>query len=74
MTGNINSLVASSSDFHLDVSVEKEACPNNLAPTSSTTSALVMGDAIAVSLSMLTTLHQKTLHDLIHLAHSVEDY
>jgi arabinose-5-phosphate isomerase len=50
MTGNINSLVASSSDFHLDVSVEKEACPNNLAPTSSTTSALVMGDAIAVSL------------------------
>ncbi len=50
MTGNINSLVALSSDFHLDVSVEKEACPNNLAPTSSTTSALVMGDAIAVSL------------------------
>ena len=50
MTGNINSLVASSSDFHIDVSVEKEACPNNLAPTSSTTSALVMGDAIAVSL------------------------
>jgi len=50
MTGNINSLVASSSDFHLDVSVEKEACPNNLAPTSSTTSALVIGDAIAVSL------------------------
>jgi len=50
MTGNINSLIASSSDFHLDVSVEKEACPNNLAPTSSTTSALVMGDAIAVSL------------------------
>ena len=43
MTGNINSLVASSSDFHLDVSVEKEACPNNLAPTSSTTSALVHG-------------------------------
>ena len=50
MTGNINSLVALTSDFHLDVSVEKEACPNNLAPTSSTTSALVMGDAIAVSL------------------------
>jgi len=50
MTGNEKSSIASSSDFHLDVSVDKEACPNNLAPTSSTTAALVMGDAIAVSL------------------------
>ncbi len=50
MTGNVRSSIASSSDFHLDVSVDKEACPNNLAPTSSTTAALVMGDAIAVSL------------------------
>ena len=50
MTGNVKSSIASSSDFHLDVSVDKEACPNNLAPTSSTTAALVMGDAIAVSL------------------------
>jgi len=50
MTGNTQSLIALSSDFHLDVSVDKEACPNNLAPTSSTTAALVMGDAIAVSL------------------------
>ena len=50
MTGNTKSSIASSSDFHLDVSVDKEACPNNLAPTSSTTAALVMGDAIAVSL------------------------
>jgi len=50
MTGNAKSSIASSSDFHLDVSVDKEACPNNLAPTSSTTAALVMGDAIAVSL------------------------
>ena len=50
MTGNVKSLIATSSDFHLDVSVEKEACPNNLAPTSSTTVALVMGDAIAISL------------------------
>ena len=50
MTGNAKSSIASSSDFHLDVSVDKEACPNNLAPTSSTTVALVMGDAIAVSL------------------------
>jgi len=50
LTGNSNSSIALSSDFHLDVSVEKEACPNNLAPTSSTTVALVMGDAIAISL------------------------
>ena len=50
MTGNAKSSIAISSDYHLDVSVAEEACPNNLAPTSSTTSALVMGDAIAVSL------------------------
>ena len=50
MTGNAKSSIAISSDYHIDVSVDKEACPNNLAPTSSTTSALVMGDAIAVSL------------------------
>ena len=50
MTGNNKSSIALFSDFHLDVSVNKEACPNNLAPTSSTTAALVMGDAIAVSL------------------------
>ena len=53
MTGNANSLIASSSDFHLDISVDNEACPNNLAPTSSTTATLVMGDAIAVSLMSL---------------------
>jgi len=50
LTGNGKSSIAKSSDFHLDVSVDKEACPNNLAPTSSTTAALAMGDAIAVSL------------------------
>jgi arabinose-5-phosphate isomerase len=50
LTGNPNSFLAIKSDFVLDVSVEKEACPNNLAPTSSTTAQLVMGDAIAVSL------------------------
>ncbi|MDC3360383.1 KpsF/GutQ family sugar-phosphate isomerase [Candidatus Thioglobus sp.] len=53
MTGNANSLIASLSDFHLDISVDNEACPNNLAPTSSTTVTLVMGDAIAVSLMSL---------------------
>ena len=50
LTGNVKSSIAKSSDFHLDVSVDKEACPNNLAPTSSSTAALAMGDAIAVSL------------------------
>ena len=50
MTGNSKSTISLSSQFHLDVSVEKEACPNNLAPTSSTTAAMVMGDAIAISL------------------------
>ena len=50
MSGNPQSLLAKYSTCHLNVSVEKEACPLNLAPTSSTTAALVMGDAIAVAL------------------------
>ncbi len=50
MTGNADSSIGKISDVHLDVSVEKEACPHNLAPTSSTTVALAMGDALAVSL------------------------
>ena len=50
MTGNANSSIGEACDVHLDVSVEKEACPHNLAPTSSTTVALAMGDALAISL------------------------
>lgn len=50
MSGNPQSLLAKYSTYHLNVSVEKEACPLNLAPTSSTTAALVMGDALAVAL------------------------
>ena len=50
ITGDINSYLAKQSDFILNTSVEKEACPNNLAPTSSTTAQLVMGDALAVCL------------------------
>lgn len=50
MTGNIDSSIAQVSDIHLDISVEKEACPHNLAPTSSTTVTLAMGDALAISL------------------------
>ena len=50
ITGNLDSYLAKESEFILDVSVNKEACPNNLAPTSSTTAQLVMGDALAMSL------------------------
>lgn len=50
MTGNPNSSLAAMGDVHLDVSVPAEACPLGLAPTSSTTAALVMGDALAIAL------------------------
>lgn len=50
MTGNPISLLAKYSTCHLNVAVEREACPLNLAPTSSTTAALAMGDAIACAL------------------------
>ncbi len=47
---NINSYLALSSDFVLNASVEREACPHNLAPTTSTTASLALGDALAVCL------------------------
>ncbi len=50
MTGDKSSILATEADINLDVSVSKEACPHDLAPTSSTTVALVMGDALAVAL------------------------
>lgn len=50
MTGDKNSTLATKANINLDVSVSKEACPHDLAPTSSTTVALVMGDALAVAL------------------------
>jgi len=50
LTGNPGSTLAQHADVHLDVSVAEEACPLGLAPTSSTTAALVMGDALAVAL------------------------
>ncbi|EKM12162.1 MULTISPECIES: SIS domain-containing protein [Vibrio] len=50
MTGNKNSTLGQYSDFHLDIGVNKEACPLNLAPTSSTTASLVLGDALAIAL------------------------
>ena len=50
MTGNDQSALAKASDVHLNTGVETEACPLDLAPTSSTTTALVMGDALAIAL------------------------
>jgi arabinose-5-phosphate isomerase len=50
LTGNPESTLAKAADVNLNARVEKEACPLNLAPTSSTTAALVMGDALAVAL------------------------
>ena len=53
MVGNLNSFLARNSTIILNTTVDQEACPNNLAPTSSTTAQLVMGDAIAVVLMEL---------------------
>lgn len=53
MTGNRTSFLAKGAHYILDTTVEKEACPLNLAPTSSTTAQLVMGDAVAVCLMEL---------------------
>ena len=50
MTGKPGSTLANGGHCHLDISVEKEACPLDLAPTSSTTATLVMGDALAIAL------------------------
>ncbi len=49
-TGNLNSFLAKEANYIIDCTVETEACPNNLAPTSSTTAQLVLGDALAVCL------------------------
>ncbi len=53
MSGNNDSTLAKNTNFHLNVGVDKEACPLLLAPTSSTTATLVMGDALAVTLMKL---------------------
>jgi arabinose-5-phosphate isomerase len=53
MVGNMNSFLAKQSDYVLNTTVSQEACPNNLAPTSSTTAQMVMGDAVAVALMEL---------------------
>ncbi len=53
MSGDNHSTLAKNSNYHLNISVEKEACPLQLAPTSSTTATLVMGDALAIVLMKL---------------------
>jgi len=53
MVGNAESFLAKNADWVLNTTVEKEACPNNLAPTSSTTAQMVMGDVLAVCLMQL---------------------
>ena len=53
ITGNLNSFLAKESNYLLSCIVKEEACPNNLAPTSSTTSQMALGDALAISLLKL---------------------
>lgn len=53
MSGNPKSTLAINSNYHLNIAIKKEACPLNLAPMSSTTASLAMGDAVAVSLMKL---------------------
>ncbi len=50
ITGNVHSALALAADFNLDVTIKQEACPLGLAPTTSTTASLVMGDALAIAL------------------------
>jgi len=59
MTGNMDSYLGHQSDFVLNTFVEKEACPHNLAPTTSTTAQLVMGDALAICLLNLREFSSK---------------
>jgi arabinose-5-phosphate isomerase len=53
ITGNMTSFLAKGSDYILNTTIDAEACPNNLAPTNSTTAQLVMGDALAVCLMQI---------------------
>lgn len=59
IVGNLNSTLARNSDVSLDASVDKEACPLNLAPTTSTTVALAIGDALAMTLMQVKNLTEK---------------
>ena len=65
MTRDPSSTLGQASDAHLLVSVTEEACPLNLAPTSSTTAALVMGDALAIALLEARGFHMRILPSVI---------
>ena len=64
LTAKLNSFLAKNSDFVIYTYVEKEACPNNLAPTTSTSVQLAMGDAIAMSLLSLNKINSKNFAEL----------
>lgn len=59
MVSNTNSFLAQNAEYVLKATVEREACPNNLAPTTSTTAQLVMGDALAICLIVLKSFSSK---------------
>jgi arabinose-5-phosphate isomerase len=59
MVGNMDSFLAKQSNLVINTTVEKEACPNNLAPTSSTTAQMVMGDVLAVCLMQLNQFNNR---------------
>lgn len=61
-TGGLSSTLARASDIVIDVSVEKEACPFNLVPTSSSTAALAIGDALAIALLAEKQFNEKDFH------------
>ena len=65
ITENSSSSIGSASDSHIEVKVTKEACPNGLAPTSSTTVTLALGDSIAVALLKAREFSEKILLSLI---------
>jgi len=65
ITSNKNSFLGQQANYILNAYVEKEACPNNLAPTSSTTAQLVMGDALAMALLTLEVFQVVTLLNFI---------
>ena len=74
MVGNENSILAKQADIFLNTTVSQEACPHNLAPTSSTTAQMVMGDALAVALMELKGFIRKILRDFIPVAHWGKNY
>lgn len=70
MTGNPNSSLAKYADVHLNCHVEREACPLNLAPTTSTTATLALGDALAVSCLSAKGFSRRTSREAIRAARS----